>query len=102
MTSIEPLTNQQKDAFLDITVYVDRTAINVLQHYQRKGFTRLPATPTMTGAELKACVPGFNPSYELHLQRGSYLRDDPFVADCEALALTEGMHFYSVAPASYY
>lgn len=79
---------------LDITIRVDGEPINVLEFYQRQGFGRLPATPTMSGLQIKA-------EARIDPSRGMWLSPavghDAEISDNEAVALTDGMEFYTVA-----
>jgi hypothetical protein len=59
---------------------------------------------TLTGAEIKAKVPGFNPTYQLYLeQQGD--EADKLIADGEKVSLDHDHHgirkFYSVPPATF-
>lgn len=58
----------------------------------------------LTGAEIKAMVPGFNPTYQLYLEEPGDQPDRP-VRDDETISLDPAQHgirkFYSVPPASF-
>lgn len=59
---------------------------------------------SLTGAEIKAMVPGFNPTYQLYLESHG---DDPdkLIADGETVSLDPAHHgvlkCYSVPPATF-
>lgn len=59
---------------------------------------------TLTGAEIKAMIPGFNPTYQLYLEQHGDEPDKP-VSDGEAISLDPEGHgirkFYSVPPATF-
>ena len=58
----------------------------------------------MTGAEIKAMVPGFNPTYQLYLEEPGN-DPDKVVSDAETISLDPAGHgvrkFYSVPPATF-
>lgn len=58
----------------------------------------------LTGAEIKAMVPGFNPAYQLYLEAHGDEADTP-VSDGETISLDPAKHgirkFYSVPPATF-
>jgi Multiubiquitin len=61
--------------------------------------------PSLTGAEIKAMIPGFNPTYQLYIEEPGDKPDRP-VADTEPFSLAEGEHhgvrkFYTVPPATF-
>lgn len=75
--------------------------VDVVKYYHEKhGIAELPPTLTMTGAELKAEVPGLDPTYALYLERREPQSDEP-ICDNTSVALVDGMRFYSVPPATY-
>ncbi len=57
-----------------------------------------------TGAEIKALVPGFNPTYQLYLEEPGDA-PDKLIADGDTVSLNPAHHgirkFYSVPPASF-
>ena len=59
---------------------------------------------SLTGAEIKAMVLGFNPTYQLYLESHGNEPDKP-IADGENVSLNPAHHgvrkFYSVPPASF-
>lgn len=59
---------------------------------------------TLTGAEIKAMVPGFDPAYQLYVE-GHGNDPDRLVADSEAIGLDpagQGIRkFYTVPPATF-
>jgi hypothetical protein len=59
---------------------------------------------TLTGAQIKAMVPGFNPTYQLYLE-GHDDAPDKLISDGEAISLDPAGHgirkFYSVPPATF-
>lgn len=58
---------------------------------------------SLTGAEIKAMIPDFNPTYQLYLEASGPEPDQP-VSDAEAISL-EPEHgvkkFYTVPPATF-
>jgi hypothetical protein len=58
----------------------------------------------LTGAEIKAMVPGFNQTYQLYLEQPGDAPDTP-VSDGETISLDPAGHgirkFYSVPPAAF-
>jgi len=58
----------------------------------------------ITGAQIKAMVPGFNPAYQLFLEEHGDNPDRP-IADSETISLDPAHHgvrkFYSVPPATF-
>lgn len=54
---------------------------------------------SMTGAEIKALA-GINAQYQLYLEETGDNPDKP-IADTEALALKEDMHFYALPPTTF-
>jgi hypothetical protein len=58
----------------------------------------------LTGAEIKAMVPGFNPTFQLYLEEPGDQADRP-VSDAETITLDPAKHgvrkFYSVPPATF-
>jgi len=59
---------------------------------------------SLTGAEIKAFVPNFNPSYQLYVEGHGEGADRP-VPDTETFELTPSKHgvwkFYTVPPATF-
>jgi len=60
--------------------------------------------PSLTGAEIKAMVSGFNPMYQLFLEEPGDAPDRP-VPDSETVSIDPAGHgvrkFYSVPPATF-
>ena len=54
---------------------------------------------SMSGAEIKALA-GINAQYQLYLEETGDTPDKP-IADAEALALKEDMHFYALPPTTF-
>lgn len=54
---------------------------------------------SMSGADIKALA-GVNPQYQLYLEETGDIPDKP-IADAEALALKEDMHFYALPPTTF-
>jgi hypothetical protein len=59
---------------------------------------------SLTGADIKAMIAGFNPAYQLYLEVSGAGEDRP-VADSEAISLDPAGHgvrkFYTVPPATF-
>ena len=59
---------------------------------------------SLSGAEIKAKVPGFNPTYQLYLEQHGD-EPDKLIADGETVSLNPAHHgirkFYSVPPATF-
>lgn len=56
---------------------------------------------TMTGAEIKALIPNFDPQYSLYLE-GHGSEPDKLIADNESVSLETGpKRFHTVPPASF-
>ena len=73
-------------------------------HYFVDGAKYETDQATMTGAEIKASVPGYNPSYQLYLE-GNGQDPDELIADNRGVSMDPAGHgarkFYTVPPASF-
>ncbi len=77
-------------------IYLETDPIDVAQFYRAKGFQHLPPTPTMTGAEIRACGWKKN-NYQM------YIDVTPMqpVGDTEAIPLKSGMKFFCIPEANW-
>lgn len=83
-----------------LTIYMDEDPIDVEQFYRSKGFERMPATPTMTGAEIRDC--GWKKQYERQMFIDHGNTGIPFepIGTTQAVILMDGMRFVSIPPAT--
>lgn len=83
-----------------LTIYMDEDPIDVEQFYRAKGFERMPATPTMTGAEIRDC--GWKKQYERQMFIDHGNTGIPFepIGTTQAVILMDGMRFVSIPPAT--
>lgn len=81
-----------------LTIYLDEDAIDVGQFYRAKGFKNLPPTPTMSGAEIRACGWKKN-NYQMYLIPPDGEPSIP-VGDAQAIHLIDGMRFWCIPPAT--
>lgn len=82
-----------------LTIYIDGDAIDVEQFYRAKGFERLPANPTMTGAEIRACGWKKN-DYPMFIDFGNTGVNFETVGETTAVQLVHGMHFVCIPHAT--
>lgn len=70
-------------------------------HYFVDGAKYETTLSTITGAEIKAKIPNFNPSYSLYEEeRGG--QPDKLITDTDSVSLEEGpKRFHTVPPASF-
>jgi len=70
-------------------------------HYFVDGVKYETQLSSITGAEIKAKIPNFNPSYSLYLEgRGG--EPDKLITDTDSVPLEDGAkHFHTVPPASF-
>jgi hypothetical protein len=78
----------------DVTFFFNGRRKSTLEFYRTKGFTALPAMPTMSGADIKRFGGG---DVTYHLVDGS----GAGISDAQAVVITEGAAFYCVPPATY-
>ena len=70
-------------------------------HYFVDGIKYETTQPSVTGADIKAKIPNFNPSYALYLE-GQGTEPDKLITDTDSLDLEKGPHkLYTVPPASF-
>ncbi|MES1979597.1 MAG: hypothetical protein V4451_16265 [Pseudomonadota bacterium] len=77
-------------------IYLDTDPIDVAQFYRSKGFQHLPPTPTMTGAEIRACGWKKN-NYQMYIDVTPMVP----VGDTESIPLEDGMKFFCIPPATW-
>lgn len=84
-----------------LTIYMDEDPIDVEQFYRAKGFEKLPATPTMTGQEIRDCGWKKQHEYQMFIDHGN--TGVPFepIGTTQAIVLVDGMRFISIPPATW-
>lgn len=84
-----------------LTIYLDEDPIDVEQFYRAKGFEKLPATPTMTGQEIRDCGWKKQHEYQMFIDHGN--TGVPFepIGTTRAIVLVDGMRFISIPPATW-
>lgn len=81
-----------------LTIYLDEEPIDVAQFYRAKDFEKLPKTPTMSGAEIRACGWKKN-DYPMFIDFGNTGKPFEPVGDANAVPLVHGMRFVCIPPA---
>lgn len=84
-----------------LTIYMDEDPIDVEQFYRAKGFEKLPATPTMTGQEIRDCGWKKQHDNQMFIDHGNTGKQFQPIGTTEAVILVNGMRFVSIPAATW-
>lgn len=84
-----------------LTIYMDEDPIDVEQFYRAKGFEKLPATPTMTGQEIRDCGWKKQHDRQMFIDHGNTGKQFQPIGTTEAVILVDGMRFVSIPAATW-